>query len=74
MGYFANNTESGLFVEKFCRKCRHWMDGRNACPIYDAHWLFCYAAKGSTKEILDMLITGASWEEMKCAMFAPKDK
>jgi len=76
MGYFANNTEAELFMEKYCSHCCNW---KSDCLIMDIHFLYGYKlcnSKSIAKKILDLFIDdeGNDITKWKCQMFLPREK
>ena len=40
MAYFSNGTESDMYQDQFCSKCKNLKDG--GCPILDLHLVWNY--------------------------------
>ena len=77
MGYFADDTEAELFVEKYCYKCRNWRI--NGCAIIDIHRYYGYQlsnSKSIAKKILDYFIQndGVKIDKWSCRMFLKRAK
>ncbi len=75
MGTFSNGTEGELYQSQYCFNCIHWIDLGDdeipGCPIWDAHILYSYGAKGEVKDILNLLIPLEDNRvfNAQCAMF-----
>jgi hypothetical protein len=85
MAYFSNGTEGMMYQERYCSKCRNYING--GCAIWDAHLFYAYEEcnndgrtsrdgertypKTNAKSILDMLIPidKETHFAAKCSMF-----
>ena len=80
MAYFANGSEGGYYLEKYCQRCQNWRKrttmGIAHCPVIDLHFDWNYDAVGSNADETKKHALNTLWPQTEdgihnadCAMF-----